>query len=87
MSLIAPSADATRRSSATTALPYANGPFHVGHIAAIIQADVWNWLRKRVCGVNGRTSSAPAYARRADHLSRPRAEGVTPRGARRPDRG
>ena len=25
----------------TTALPYANGPFHVGHIMEYIQADVW----------------------------------------------
>jgi methionyl-tRNA synthetase len=26
---------------ATTALPYANGPFHVGHIMEYIQADIW----------------------------------------------
>ncbi len=25
----------------TTALPYANGPFHVGHIMEYIQADIW----------------------------------------------
>ena len=25
----------------TTALPYANGPFHIGHILEYIQADVW----------------------------------------------
>ena len=25
----------------TTALPYANGPFHIGHIMEYIQADVW----------------------------------------------
>ena len=25
----------------TTALPYANGPFHIGHIMEYIQADIW----------------------------------------------
>ena len=25
----------------TTALPYANGSFHIGHIMEYIQADVW----------------------------------------------
>jgi len=31
----------TRRIFVTTALPYANGPFHIGHIMEYIQADVW----------------------------------------------
>jgi methionyl-tRNA synthetase len=31
----------TRRIFATTALPYANGPFHIGHIMEYIQADIW----------------------------------------------
>src|SRR5216117_112621 len=30
-----------RRLFVTTALPYANGPFHIGHIMAYIQADIW----------------------------------------------
>src|SRR5262245_9716060 len=30
-----------RRIFVTTALPYANGPFHVGHIMEYIQADIW----------------------------------------------
>src|SRR5947207_1505751 len=30
-----------RRIFATTALPYANGAFHIGHIMEYIQADVW----------------------------------------------
>ena len=30
-----------RRIFATTALPYANGPFHIGHIMEYIQADIW----------------------------------------------
>ena len=31
----------TRRLFVTTALPYANGPFHIGHIMEYIQADIW----------------------------------------------
>ncbi len=30
-----------RRIFATTALPYANGSFHIGHIMEYIQADIW----------------------------------------------
>jgi methionyl-tRNA synthetase len=30
-----------RRIFATTALPYANGPFHIGHMMEYIQADIW----------------------------------------------
>ena len=32
---------ASRRLFVTTALPYANGSFHVGHIMEYIQADIW----------------------------------------------
>ncbi|MBM3342022.1 MAG: methionine--tRNA ligase [Betaproteobacteria bacterium] len=31
----------TRRIFVTTALPYANGAFHIGHIMEYIQADIW----------------------------------------------
>jgi methionyl-tRNA synthetase len=31
----------TRSIFVTTALPYANGPFHIGHIMEYIQADIW----------------------------------------------
>ena len=31
----------TRRLFVTTALPYANGHFHIGHIMEYIQADIW----------------------------------------------
>lgn len=31
----------SRRFFVTTALPYANGHFHIGHIMEYIQADVW----------------------------------------------
>ena len=35
----------------TTALPYANGPFHIGHIMEYIQADIWV-RHERMCGNN-----------------------------------
>ena len=31
----------TRKLFVTTALPYANGPFHIGHMMEYIQADTW----------------------------------------------
>jgi methionyl-tRNA synthetase len=31
----------SRRLFVTTALPYASGPFHIGHIMEYIQADIW----------------------------------------------
>jgi methionyl-tRNA synthetase len=31
----------TEKFFVTTALPYANGPFHIGHIMEYIQADIW----------------------------------------------
>jgi methionyl-tRNA synthetase len=37
----APGAPARRTLFVTTALPYANGPFHIGHIMEYIQADIW----------------------------------------------
>ena len=32
---------APRQLFVTTALPYANGNFHIGHIMEYIQADIW----------------------------------------------
>src|SRR5437879_4200550 len=32
---------ASRRLFITTALPYANAPFHIGHMMEYIQADIW----------------------------------------------
>ena len=31
----------TRKLFVTAALPYANGPFHIGHVMEYIQADIW----------------------------------------------
>jgi methionyl-tRNA synthetase len=36
-----PDASPVRKLFVTTALPYANGPFHIGHIMEYIQADIW----------------------------------------------
>ncbi|MCW5637053.1 MAG: class I tRNA ligase family protein, partial [Rubrivivax sp.] len=38
-----------RKLFVTTALPYANGAFHIGHIMEYIQADIWVRLQ-RMCG-------------------------------------
>jgi methionyl-tRNA synthetase len=35
-----------RKLFVTTALPYANGPFHIGHIMEYIQADAWVRLQR-----------------------------------------
>ncbi len=35
------SSPARRKLFVTTALPYANGPFHIGHVMEYIQADIW----------------------------------------------
>ncbi len=43
----------SRQLFVTTALPYANGPFHVGHIMEYIQADTWvRFQRMRGSAVN-----------------------------------
>ncbi len=36
----------TRKLFVTTALPYANAPFHIGHMMEYIQADVWVRLQR-----------------------------------------
>ena len=36
----------TRKLFVTTALPYANGAFHIGHIMEYIQADIWVRLQR-----------------------------------------
>ena len=33
--------EATRRLVVTSALPYANGPIHIGHLVEYIQSDIW----------------------------------------------
>ena len=44
----APSSASPRKLFVTTALPYANGAFHIGHIMEYIQADIWvRFMRMR----------------------------------------
>ncbi len=51
MSVTSPSP--TRKLFVTTALPYANGAFHIGHIMEYIQADIWvRFMRMRGHEVN-----------------------------------
>jgi methionyl-tRNA synthetase len=38
----------TRKLFVTTALPYANGPFHIGHVMEYIQADIWVRFQRMV---------------------------------------
>ena len=60
----------------TTALPYANGPFHIGHIMEYIQADIWVRFQRMqghtVHFVCADDTHGAAIMLRAD------AEGVTP---------
>ena len=34
----------------TTALPYANGPLHLGHLVGYVQADIWVRARRMTGG-------------------------------------
>ena len=36
----------SRNALVTTALPYANGPLHLGHLVGYIQADIWVRARR-----------------------------------------
>ena len=43
----------TRKLFVTTALPYANGSFHIGHIMEYIQADIWVRFQRMVASDDG----------------------------------
>jgi methionyl-tRNA synthetase len=47
-----------RKLFVTTALPYANAAFHIGHMMEYIQADIWVRFQ-RMLGATRSTSSAP----------------------------
>jgi len=71
-----PDPPARRKLFVTTALPYANGPFHIGHIMEYIQADIWVRFQRMqghevhfVCADD--THGAPI-------MLKAEAEGVTP---------
>jgi methionyl-tRNA synthetase len=65
-----------RRLFVTTALPYTNGPFHIGHIMEYIQADIWVRFQRmqghEVHFVCADDSHGAAIMLKAD------AEGITP---------
>ncbi|MEO5699346.1 MAG: methionine--tRNA ligase [Casimicrobiaceae bacterium] len=60
----------------TTALPYANGPFHIGHIMEYIQADIWVRFQ-RLCGNTVHFVCADD-AHGAPIMLKAESEGVTP---------
>jgi methionyl-tRNA synthetase len=43
---MAPSSPSTRRLLVTSALPYANGPIHLGHLVEYLQTDIWVRFQK-----------------------------------------
>ena len=43
----------TRKLFVTTALPYANGPFHIGHMMEYIQADIWVRCQRMMANDDG----------------------------------
>ena len=77
---MSPAAPPPRKLFVTTALPYANGPFHIGHIMEYIQADIWVRFQRMqghqvhfVCADDAH--GAPIMLKAEE-------EGVTPRAAR-----
>src|SRR5215471_119754 len=43
---MAPSNSPVRRMLVTSALPYANGPIHLGHLVEYLQTDIWVRFQK-----------------------------------------
>jgi methionyl-tRNA synthetase len=77
-----------RRLFVTTALPYANGSFHIGHIMEYIQADIWVRFQRMQGHEVHFVGADDAHG--APIMLKAEAEGVTPRelvariGAERP---
>jgi methionyl-tRNA synthetase len=68
--------DSTRRILVTSALPYANGPIHVGHLLEYIQTDVWvRYQRMRGADV---TYVCADDAHGTPIMLRAESEGITP---------
>ena len=66
----------TRKLFVTTALPYANGPFHIGHIMEYIQADIWVRFQRMLGNVVHFVGADDAHG--APIMLKAEAEGVTP---------
>jgi methionyl-tRNA synthetase len=66
----------TRKLFVTTALPYANGPFHIGHIMEYIQADIWVRFQRMLGNVVHFVGADDAHG--APIMLKAEAEGVSP---------
>src|SRR5207248_76820 len=71
-----------RRLFVTTALPYANGSFHIGHIMEYIQADIWVRFQRMQVDDDGLPREVHFVgaddAHGAPIMLKAEAEGVTP---------
>jgi methionyl-tRNA synthetase len=65
-----------RKLFVTTALPYANGPFHIGHIMEYIQADIWVRFQRMVGNVVHFVCADDAHG--APIMLKAESEGITP---------
>jgi methionyl-tRNA synthetase len=65
-----------RKLFVTTALPYANGPFHIGHIMEYIQTDIWVRFQRMQGNVVHFVCADDAHG--APIMLKAEAEGVTP---------
>lgn len=65
-----------RKFFVTTALPYANGPFHIGHIMEYIQADIWVRFQRMLGNVVHFVCADDAHG--APIMLKAEAEGITP---------
>ena len=65
-----------RKFFVTTALPYANGPFHIGHIMEYIQADIWVRFQRMIGNTVHFVCADDAHG--APIMLKAEAEGVTP---------
>ena len=66
----------TRKFFVTTALPYANGPFHIGHIMEYIQADIWVRFQRMQGNVVHFVCADDAHG--APIMLKAESEGITP---------
>jgi methionyl-tRNA synthetase len=65
-----------RKIFVTTALPYSNGPFHIGHIMEYIQADIWVRFQRMLGNVVHFVCADDAHG--APIMLKAEAEGITP---------
>jgi methionyl-tRNA synthetase len=66
----------TRKLFVTTALPYANGPFHIGHIMEYIQADIWVRFQRMLGNVVHFVGADDAHG--APIMLKAETEGISP---------